>query len=247
MKNTHSKLIFSVILSFAVFFIANGQKKADKERNDRLIKSSELIIVKGTVTAFNKYHIKNAEVTAKKTRLKTFTDSHGRFEISVPQGDVLLFKAYGFEKNRIKVTAENDEIIVNMILRPGEKNKKIAVGYGRHIDEQDITFAVKNYSDYNNDFCKYHNMSELLKAKFPTAKVTHQGSIQVFIRCSGHDSYMGLSENPGAALFVLNGTMVPRIDHLNPCEVRSITLLKDSGAAIYGLRGSNGVILINTK
>ena len=107
MKNTHSILILTVLLSFSVIFVTYGQKKADKERNDRLIESSELIIVKGIVTAFNKYHIKNAEVTAKKTRLKTFTDSHGRFKISVPQGDVLLFKAYGFEKNRRKVTAEN--------------------------------------------------------------------------------------------------------------------------------------------
>jgi TonB-dependent SusC/RagA subfamily outer membrane receptor len=72
------------------------------------------------------------------------------------------------------------------------------------------------------------------------------GGIKVFIR--GGDSFhnLGIMENSGAAIFVLDGIVVPSIDHLQPRDVKSITLLKDAGAAIYGSRGSNGVVLINT-
>ena len=48
-------------------------------------------------------------------------------------------------------------------------------------------------------------------------------------------------------LFVVNGTIVPSIDYVNPVEVKSIVILKGSSAAIYGVRGSNGVISITLK
>ena len=246
MKNTHSKLVLSVFLSFAVFLFANGQKKTIKDRADRLIETSDLLTVKGTVTAFNKYYVKNAEVTARTTRSKAFTDSLGRFEIMAPMGDVLIFKANGFEKNRRKVSAEEDENSINMILMPGEKNEKIAAAYG-HMYENDIAYAFEHYSNINNDFLIYSDIKELLRAELPGARVTDQGSIQVFIR-GGDIRSIGLSENNGAALFVLNGMIVPSIDFLNPQDVTSITMLNDAGGAgIYGSRGSNGVVLINTK
>jgi TonB-dependent SusC/RagA subfamily outer membrane receptor len=56
----------------------------------------------------------------------------------------------------------------------------------------------------------------------------------------GH-SFFGSSE----PLFVVNGTIVNSIDNINPLEVKSITVLKGSSAAIYGVRGANGVISIN--
>ncbi len=247
MKNTHAKLILSVLLSFAVLFFANGQKKAIKERSDRLIETSYLLTFKGTVTAFNKYSVKNAEVTARKTRSMALTDSLGRFEIMAPDGDVLIFKANGFEKNRRKVSAKENEISVDMILIPGEKNEKIAVAYG-HMNEKDITYAVEHSPNINNDFVKYSNLFELLRAKIVGARVTYQGSIQVFIRGGDIINSIGVSEDNGAALFVLDGMIVSNIDFLDPWDVKSITLLKDlGGSGIYGSRGRNGVVLINTK
>ena len=56
------------------------------------------------------------------------------------------------------------------------------------------------------------------------------------------------SEDNDAALFVLDGMIVSNIDFLDPWDVKSITLLKDlGGSGIYGSRGRNGVVLINTK
>ena len=246
MKNTHSKLILSVFLSFAVLFLANGQKKATKERADRLIETSDILTVKGTVTAFNKYYVKNAEVTSRKTRSKAFTDSLGRYEIMASSGDVLIFSANGFEKNRRQVSADEDEISANMILVPGEKNANLAVAYG-HLYEQDLAYAVEHYSNINNDLPLYSDIKQLLQAELLGTRVIDHGSIQVFIR--GRDiGSSGLLENNGAATFVIDGMIVRDVDDLNPQDVKSIRLLKGHEAAgLYGSRGASGVVLINTK
>jgi hypothetical protein len=300
MKNTSSKLILSVFLSFAVLFLASGQKKAIKERSDRLIETSDILKVEGTVTAFNNYYVNNVEVTSRKTRSTAFTDSLGRFEIMASGGDVLNFKANGFENNRRKVASDEDEISVNMILVPDKKNKKLAVGYG-HMFERDLAYAIEHYSDFNNDFMKYYDIKELLQKELVGVKVVDLGDIQVFMhgeaeyarselyeprvslkehdkafnRRAGEEIYIskqplgtrlsdsqsykdvynqggdigsgGLSGNNGAAIFVLDGRIVPSVDFLSPGDVKSVKLLRHVGGAKYGSQGANGVVLINTK
>ena len=246
MKNAHFKLIFSVFVSFGVLFLVNGQQKAMKEKADRLIETEKLITVKGTVIAFNNFYVKHAEVISRRTGSKAITDSLGMFEIMAPGGDVLIFRAKGFEKNRRKVSDNEDEITVNMILRPGEKNQKLAVDNG-HMYEKDMAYAIKHHSSFNNDYMVYNDMRELLQAKLLGTRVTNQGSIQVFIRGRDIGSY-GLLENNGAVTFVLDGMIVRDIDFLNPRDVRSIRLLRGHEASsMYGSQGANGVLLINTK
>jgi hypothetical protein len=247
MKNTHSKLILSVFLSFAVLSFANGQKKAIVERADRLIQTEDLITVNGTVTAFNDYYVKNSEVTSKKTGSKAITDSLGMFEIMAANGDVLVFRANGFEKNRRKLSANENDITVDMILVPGEKNEKLAVDHG-HLPEKDLAYALEHYNIINNDFSAYNDMRELLQAALLGTRVTDQGgSIRVYIR--GRDiSSVGLSENNNAAIFVLDGMIVRDVDFLNPRNVKNIRLLTGHEASrMFGSQGANGVVLIKTK
>ena len=246
MKNTQTKLVLLVLLSFAVLSFAYGQKRTIIDRTDRLIETGDLMTVKGTVTAFNKYYVNNAIVTARKTRSNTFTDSLGRFELMAPMGDVLIFKANGFEKNRRELFANEDEISVNMILMPGKKNEKRAVNFG-HMYEKDIAYAVEHYGYIYNNFPLYSDIKELLQTELLGTRVTDQGSIQVFIR-GRYISSGGLLENNGAATFVLDGMIVRDIDDLNPQDVISITMLKGHEATrIFGSQGANGVVLINTK
>ncbi|KPL14280.1 MAG: hypothetical protein AMS23_01530 [Bacteroides sp. SM1_62] len=300
MKNTKLKLILLVLLSFGVLFFANGQKRAMKKRANLLIETTDIMKVKGTVTAFHNYYLRNAEITVRKTGSKALTDSLGRFEIMAFSGDVPVFMANGFEKNRRKVASADDEISVNMILAPGKKNKKIAVDYG-HMYERDLAYAIEHYSDFNNDFMKYSDMKELLQKELVGVQVVDMGEIQVFIhgeeaevrsefygptvtydvfdkdphkragRERTHDSQpLGyrlpdsqsirqvyeqggdiisgeLSENNGAAIFVLDGRIVPSIDLLSPGDVKAVKLLRNVGTARYGPQGANGVVLINTK
>ena len=246
MKNSYSKLIFTAFLSFTVLFSAHAQQQAIKAKSDRMIGTNDLAKVKGTITAFDKYYVMNAEVTAKKTGTKACTDSYGRFEIWVPYGDVLIFKANGFEKNRREVTPSDDEITVNMNLKPGEKNESIAVIYG-HMNADDIAYAVEHYRRIDDNFLKYSDMRDLLRTELVGARVNDQGNIRVFVR-GGDIGSFGIPGNNAAASFMLDGILVENIDFLNPVDIKSLTLVKDAaGAGIFGSRGANGVVLINTK
>jgi hypothetical protein len=197
--------------------------------------------VKGRVTAFSNYNLPNTEVVSKKTKTRILTDSLGRFEILAPQGDLLTFNAYGFEKSQRKVNRDADPLNVNMILKVGEKNQEIAVAYG-HIRKEDLTYAVSHYSDLNNDFSKYTSMMQLLQNELVGAEV---GGSKVYLR--GAASTTGIGGFDHSALFVLDGVPTDRVDHLNPKDIKTVTLLKGSEANLYGSRASHGAVLIETK
>lgn len=246
MKNKHSLLILSVFLSFAMLSLVNGQKRAIDERSDRLIENVDYITVKGTVTAFNTYYLNHVEVTAKKTKTKVFSDSLGKFEIMLPMSDDLIFKANGFEKYRREVSTNENEISVDMILIPGEKNERKAVDHG-HMFEKEIAQAVEIYRKSNNDLPLYSDIKQLLQRELLGTRVIDQGNIQVFVR-GNYISANRYSEKNGAAIFVIDGMIVRNIDDLNPRDVRYITMVKGHEATRrYGSQGANGAVLINTK
>ena len=223
------KVVILIFTSILISSSAYSQKK-----------NKELMTVKGKVTAFSIYNLADTEVVSKKTKTKILTDSLGRFEIMAPHGDVLTFNAYGFEKNQRKVNKDNDLLEVNMILKEGKKNEEIAVAYG-YIRKEDLTYAVSHYSDLNNDFTKYTSMAQLLQTELVGAQVR---GVKVYLR--GAES-TGIGGFDHAALFVLDGVPTDRIDHLNPKDVKAITLLKGSQANLYGSRGAHGAVLIETK
>jgi hypothetical protein len=160
-----------------------------------------------------------------------------------PQGDMLTFNANGFEKSQRKVNKDADPLEVNMILKEGKKNEEIAIAYG-HIRKEDLTYAVSHYSDLNNDFAKYTSMEQLLQTELVGAQVVNQGGLKVFLRGAESTSIGGFDHS---ALFVLDGVPTDRVDHLNPKDVKTITLLKGSEANLYGSRSSHGAVLIETK
>jgi TonB-dependent SusC/RagA subfamily outer membrane receptor len=206
----------------------------------------ELVKVSGTVTAFEHFYVKNAEVSAKKTKSKALTDSLGRFEIMARKGDALIFSANGFEKNRRKVTGSGEPMNVNLILMEGAKHRKVAVGYG-HLSEKDLTYALHNYSNLNNDYLKYTDMKDLLSRELVGVKVVDQGGIKVYSQGSQNVMNSNVSSNTGEALFVVDGVIVPSIDYLQPRDIKSVRMLKGAEASIYGSRSANGVVLIETR
>ncbi len=228
MKKAMVMILAGILISSAAF----SQKK-----------KKELMTVKGTVTAFSNFSILNAEVISKKTKTKTLTDSLGRFEIMAPAGDVLSFEAGGFESNRRKVGKSTDPLEVNLIMKNGEKNQEIAVAYG-HIRKEDMTYALTYYSDLNNDLAKYTTMVDLLQTELVGAQVLDQGGIKVYLRGAENTQIGGFDHS---ALFVMDGVVTDRIDHINPKDVKSVTLLKGTEANLYGSRAAYGAVLIETK
>jgi TonB-dependent SusC/RagA subfamily outer membrane receptor len=198
-------------------------------------------VVYGKLTAFNMYPIQNIEVKTKKSKASVKSDSLGMFSIVANMEDKIIIKPKAFKTVVRKVDEDTDTLFINLIFIDTKSNRQIATGYG-YIDQQDLNYAVSHLTQENNEFCNYTNIFELIKGRFPgvTVNVTAIGGA-VYIRG-------GTSVNmSNEALYVVDGGPTFDINYLHPCDVRSIDVLKDASASIYGTRGSNGVVVIETK
>jgi TonB-dependent SusC/RagA subfamily outer membrane receptor len=199
-------------------------------------------VVKGKLTTFNEYPVKNVEVAAKKAKSTVMTDSLGQFEIVCNEKDVIMIKAKVFQSLNKKVNPDDDFINANLIFRDTPENREIATGMG-YISHEQLTFALAHLADENNDFCNYSDVYSLVKGKFPgvMVKPNSSGSEGIYVR--GNKSIYQDNE----AIYVVDGVMVGDISFVNPCEMSTIDVLKDGGAAMYGSQAANGVVVIETK
>jgi len=202
---------------------------------------AQLTPFSGVVTAYNKFPLKNVTVSAKKSKMAVTTNEKGEYEILVNEKDVLTFKAEGFKTFSRKIDDSGKTMNVNMVFLGGKKNEEIAVGYG-YISKENLTYGIDHFANENNNYGLYNNLYDLIVQNFPGVSIIYEnGQRQFLIR--GMKSLMGSN----AALLVVDGMVVNDLDFISPYDVATINILKDSAAAIYGSRGANGVILIETK
>ncbi|QIA07907.1 TonB-dependent receptor plug domain-containing protein [Draconibacterium halophilum] len=216
-----TQIIFLVFLLFAT----------NTQAQDRTIQ--------GKVTTFENIPLSGVEVQVKSTKQLVKTDTLGRFKVACNVKDKLIFFAHGFNKQKVKLKENTKFVAVNLHLKPGEKGKALAIGYG-HVQEEDKLSAISSLRDDNDDFSKYTDMYELIRGRFSGVQIIGD---EVIIR---GNKTLGSSN---AALIVVDG--IERdgnvLSILPPNTVKSIDILKDGGSAIYGSRGANGVVLIETK
>jgi len=199
-------------------------------------------VIRGKLTTFNKYPVKNVTVESKKAGSTVMTDSLGQFELVCNEKDVIQIKTDVFEAMNKKVDEEDKFISANLIFRNSKKNRQIATGLG-YISEENLTFALAHLGDENNDFCGYTDVFSLIQGKFSGVQIKNSasGGQGIFVR--GPKSMYGDNE----AIYVVDGVRVADVSFVNPCELASIDILKDGGAAIYGSQAANGVVVMETK
>lgn len=195
-------------------------------------------VVHGTLTVFDSYPVQHIEISSKKAKASSMTDSLGQFTIVCMEDDVIKVNPRAFKAMRKKVHADTDSVHLNLEFIDSEENREIAVGYG-YISEKDLSFGVSNMENKNDKFCSYSNIFDLLGGQLSGVTVI------------GHDVYIRGGTNSFSlsttALYVVDDQTTSSIAWIQPCQVKSINVLKDGNAAIYGSRGGNGVILIETK
>lgn len=172
----------------------------------------------------------------------TVTSGEGTFSLSVPSSaDSLRITALSFKE---QVVAISDDVEVRLLQSETQMDEVVVVGYGTQ-RKGDLTAPISTV-----------NTEEMLKRTTATPMDAIQGSVagvQVVssgapgsapnVRIRGVGSFN--NENP---LYVVDGMFVNDINFLNPNDIAEISILKDaSGAAIYGVRAANGVVLITTK
>ncbi len=204
-----------------------------------LITNAQDRIIHGMVTTFDSIPLINAEVRVRSSRETVRTDTLGRFSLGVKEKDRLIISANGFYNQRVRLEENTKFAAINLNLKPGEKNREYAIGYG-HISHRDKLNALSNLTSDDLDFSQFSNIYEVIQGRFSGVDIVNN---DIIIR--GISSFNSSS----AALIVVDGIPVDGsvLSTIPPMEVKSINVIKDGSSAIYGSRGGNGVVVIETK
>lgn len=172
----------------------------------------------------------------------TITDSNGTYNLTV-SSDQVSFSYVGYDTQIIRIPKSGP---YNVKLASNNKLDEIVViGYGTQ-KKSDLTGSLSSIS--NKDIKNYavSNVSELLAGKASgvfVASTSGQPGSESVIRIRGLGTV-----NDNTPLYVVDGQFMDNIQSLNPSDIDRIEVLKDASAcAIYGSKGSNGVILVTTK
>lgn len=205
--------------------------------------------VTGTVMDDHGNPVNAASVLVKGTTIGTATDASGNFSLSVPaSATTLVITSVGYTDQQISI---GNQSTFSVVLTPTTSNlsEVVVVGYGT-ARKKDVTGAVATIN--NKDFSEGVITSPVqqIQGKVSGLVITQPGgdpNQNVVIRLRGQTSLTG-GQTP---LIVLDGVPLDdpnQIMLIPPGDVASYDILKDaSAAAIYGSRGANGVIIINTK
>ncbi|MDB5112286.1 MAG: TonB-dependent receptor plug [Mucilaginibacter sp.] len=211
--------------------------------------AAENIVVKGVVKDTTGRPIPSVSIRVKGTTNGITSDANGAFTIKLTDGNAtLVFSFVGYQSQEIAV---NNRAIINVVLKEqySSLNELIVVGYGTR-KKSDITGSVSSISEKQLREIPAGNIGSILQGAAPGISVlksggnSYPGSTPV-IRIRGGRS-LGASNDP---LIILDGLpFAGSLNDISPDEIVSAEILKDASAtAIYGSRGSNGVILINTR
>ncbi|MBW6479763.1 MAG: TonB-dependent receptor [Bacteroidales bacterium] len=203
--------------------------------------------INGIVTSSDGQPLPGVTVVVKGTTTGTVTNDNGEFSLSIPAtAETLVFSFVGMRTQEVTI---GDRTTFSMVMEEETigMEEVVVVGYGTQ-KKSDITGTVASLSKERLEMVPNLNIAQAIQGSIPGVMIqtTSAGaSPDQVIMVRGRNSIKA-SNNP---LIVVDGIPYEgNIRDINPNDVLSIEILKDaSSAAIYGSRGSNGVILVTTK
>lgn len=201
--------------------------------------------IKGTVVDNYGDPVIGASVLIKGTTTGTITNIDGNFELPGEPGTTITVSCIGMESQELVFDGE----AMNITLTDNELslNEIVVVGYGT-MDKKELTSAISHISEKDLLATSGIDVSMMIQGKVSGVSITNNGegdpNQQASIQIRGVSSR---SAGTGP-LIVIDGIAGGNLTNVNPNDIASFDILKDGAAsAIYGTRGSNGVILITTK
>jgi TonB-linked SusC/RagA family outer membrane protein len=210
--------------------------------------------VKGKVTDGTGQTMPGVNVVLKGTTSGTTTDGDGGFTIQAQPPDVLIFSFIGYKTQEIPVGSQST-IDVSMEEDATTLQEIVVTGYGE-LRRTDLTSAQTSINSENLQKSINTTIEQAMQGRAAGVFITQNtgapgGGISVNIR--GVNSIMGGNE----PLYVIDGVQIQGssttsgsnpLASLNPSDIDNIEILQGpSATAIYGSRGTNGVVLISTK
>lgn len=208
--------------------------------------SAQQINITGTVTDVTGDPLIGVSVTVPGTKTGAATDVEGNFSLLADSKGKLRFSYVGYETIEVPV---NGRKVINVEMKENSEilSEVVVIGYGT-MDKKELTSAISHVSE--KDFLSVSSLdpSMMIQGKVPGVSITNTGAgdpnNQASIQIRGVSSRSaGLGP-----LIVIDGVPGGNLTNINPNDIASFDILKDGAAsAIYGTRGSNGVILVTTK
>lgn len=209
--------------------------------------SAQTLHVNGTVTdAASSEPLVGVTVLQKGTDNAAVTDTDGNYSISVPQNAVLIFSCIGYSPKEITLDGQS-RIDVNMTEDREFLDEVVVVGYGT-MDKKELTSAISHVSSKDFLSSAGTDPAMLIQGKVAGVSIVNTGAADP--NNSASIQIRGISSRSAGLgpLIVIDGVPAGNMSNLNQNDIESIDILKDGAAsAIYGTRGSNGVVLITTK
>ena len=202
--------------------------------------------ITGMVTDEENQPLPGVSIKVVGTTISTVTDVNGKYSISLPSGKTdLSFTYVGFISQTVSVGKTNI-LNVSLKVQVSTLNEVVVIGYGSQ-RRADVTSAITTAKSKEFIQGPVTDAAELLKGKVAGLSITNptadpSATSQINLRGTG--TLLGV--NTGV-LVIIDG--VPGdLKTVAPEDIEEESVLKDgSAAAIYGVRGSNGVIIITTK
>ena len=202
--------------------------------------------ISGKITdASNDSPLIGVNVLVKGTSSGTVSDFEGNYSLTVPGPDAVLEFSYtGYQAQEITVGNQSQ---IDIALQVGAALEEVVViGYGT-VKKSDLTGAVSTVTAASFEKQPVTRLEDALQGRaagVTVAKANGQPGSNFKVRIRGVNSITG-NNSP---LVVVDGIQGADLSSLNPNDIETIDVLKDASAtAIYGVRGSNGVIIVTTK
>ena len=205
--------------------------------------------VQGIVTdSSNGSPIPGAFVMVQGSRSGAGTDTDGRYSLSLKGIDnpVIVVSCIGYTTQEINVGGRST---IDVALTPDSEylDEVVVIGYGT-LDKKELTSAISHVSSKEFLATSGADPTMMIQGKVAGVSIENTGAADPI--CHASIQIRGISSrNAGLGpLIVIDGVPGGNLTNVNPSDIESIDILKDGAAsAIYGTRGSNGVVLINTK
>ena len=207
---------------------------------------AQKVKITGTVTDPGGEPLIGVSVKTGNSGAGAITDVDGNYSVEVSPTGTLVFSYVGFE---VRHEPGENRRVINVTLKEKNDvlNEVVVIGYGT-MDKKELTSAISHVGE--KDFLTISSLdpSMMIQGKVAGVSITNTGAgdpnNQASIQIRGVSSRSaGLGP-----LIVIDGVPGGNLTNINPNDIASFDILKDGAAsAIYGTRGSNGVIVVTTK
>ena len=205
--------------------------------------NAQTINVKGVVKDANTGDpLPGVSIIIKGTTVGTETDFDGLFSLSkVEKGATLVFNYLGYAQKEVVVNQQT----INVTLDESAEalDEIVVVGYGKQ-KRKDVTGSVSIVGEETLEVLKPVDATSALQGTTSGVAVNLSSGapgakVNILIR--------GVSSNTNNQPLTIVDGYEGDLNSINPNDIESITVLKDAQAAIYGIKGANGVVLVTTK